>query len=527
MPDDDTQNNPRLKYKELFPPSSHLPSLAHFPSPAAVGIFHVVDGAIKAFERPYYYWLLSPLPKLETIPKTTEPLRVSPLSTLWILMNAPSRLDAVRHADEYRRYEALLTKLRATGFPVGLLNVLEYELAFFLKLIPFETAFEALRKHRQESRYTNVLVNTLGDSLLDGGEQIGQFYEQFETAIRAIGYSPEDLQTFEGVLSGEMAGAFRNIIGELISIKKYAPRQREFVKRMWRAACTLHLTATFRHVFGRGRRWEEEFAPIFYQAIDVGSIEVFDSGYEVYEGDEHIGGHNVLVEVQKTTDSSYHVRQFNSGSGIRSNHKKCEEGILSSVERYSSFVDMSALSEYQIKQSGYYHATSSTDEAAIEKLYKNKPPAQHPPTPTDPLLCERPQLAGTCTASSKMFYLRAFKFEGRMLEIDFKVELIKQLLDRINRVHINDVYRTALIRSMKAEERARFGGDTALEAAISKERKGLLKTLKMEESDQYIVMFPNMFISLIASALNDILHSLYWIIENDKPDMARHFLSIS
>ena len=114
-----------------------------------------------------------------------------------------------------------------------------------------------------------------------------------------------------------------------------------------------------------------------------------------------------------------------------------------------------------------------------------------------------------------------------MLEIDFKVELIKQLLDRIDRVHINEVYRTALIRSMKAEERARLGGDTALEAAISKERKGLLKTLKMEESDQYIVMFPNMFISLVASALNDILHSLYWIIENDKSDMAKTFLSIS
>ena len=69
-----------------------------------------------------------------------------------------------------------------------------------------------------------------------------------------------------------------------------------------------------------------------------------------------------------------------------------------------------------------------------------------------------------------------------MLEIDFKVELIKQLLDRIDRVHTNDVYRTALIRSMKAEERARLDKDTALEAAISKERKGLLKTLKMEES---------------------------------------------
>ena len=56
---------------------------------------------------------------------------------------------------------------------------------------------------------------------------------------------------------------------------------------------------------------------MLYQAIDVGSTEVFDSGYRVYKGDEYIGGHNMLVEVQKTTDSSYHVRQFNSGDGIR------------------------------------------------------------------------------------------------------------------------------------------------------------------------------------------------------------------
>ena len=63
--------------------------------------------------------------------------------------------------------------------------------------------------------------------------------------------------------------------------------------------------------------WEEEFAPMLYQAIDVGSTEVFDSEYRVYKGGEYIGGHNMLVEVQKTTDSSYHVRQFNSGDGIR------------------------------------------------------------------------------------------------------------------------------------------------------------------------------------------------------------------
>ena len=56
----------------------------------------------------------------------------------------------------------------------------------------------------------------------------------------------------------------------------------------------------------------------------------------------------------------------------------------------------------------------------------------------------------------------------------------------------------------------------------------MLKALKMEEADQYILLFPEMFISLIASALNDILSSLYWIIEYDESDMAKtlfeHFL---
>ena len=366
MPGDDTQNNPKLKYKELFPPSSHLPSSS------GVEIFHVVDGAIQASERPYYYWLLSSLQKLEIVPETVGSSGVSPLSTLWILTRIASRLDAVRHADEValfaevdakidkhanlhkpqesgmsteqysealkvwtskysdkrRRYEDLRSRLRVAGFSGEQLKILVYELAFFLNLISFETAFEALRKHREEGRYTKVLVNTLGDSLLDGGKQLGQFYEQFETAIGAIGYSPKDLQMFEGVASSEVAGAFRDIIGELISIKNYGTEQREFVKRMWRAACTLHLTATFQTCF-RSRRisWEEEFAPMLYQAIDVGSTEVFDSGYRVYKGDKYIGGHNMLVEVQKTTDSSYHVRQFNSGDGIEESRNMAGEHL--------------------------------------------------------------------------------------------------------------------------------------------------------------------------------------------------------
>ena len=191
-----------------------------------------------------------------------------------------------------------------------------YELAFFLNLLSFETAFEALQKHKQQSENPRILVNTLGDSLLDGGKQLEQFYKQFEEAFGAIGYFPKDLKLFQGASSNHVAGALRDIIGELISSHNDDTEQGEFVEQIWRAACTLHLTATFQHVSTLGSSWEEEIAPMLYQAMDVGSTEVFDSVYRVYKGDEHIGGHGMLVEVQRITDSSYHVRQFNSGNGL-------------------------------------------------------------------------------------------------------------------------------------------------------------------------------------------------------------------
>ena len=351
VPDDDTQNTPKLKYKELFPPSSHLPSSS------GVDIFHVVDGVIQAFERPYYYWLLSSLQKLEIV--THDDPTVSG-KTLALLTVITSRLGAIKYADiiaisaevdskinkyanlhmpqksgmseeqysdtlgvwrrkyddKYRRYTYFSSVLLMAGVSGEQLKILRYELAFFLKLISFETAFEVLGKHREEGRYTSMLVNTLGDSFLDGGKQLGQFYEQFEAAFETIGYSPKNLQVFQGATSSNVAGALRDIIGELISIKNYGHRQREFVEKMWRAACTLHLTAALRDVSPlETSSWEEKFAPMLYQAIDVGSTEVFDSAYKVYKGGEYIGGHAMLVEVQKTTDSSYSVRQFNSGNG--------------------------------------------------------------------------------------------------------------------------------------------------------------------------------------------------------------------
>ena len=188
---------------------------------------------------------------------------------------------------------------------------------------------------------------------------------------------------------------------------------------------------------------------------------------------------------------------------------------------------MPALSEDQLKQSGYYFVTGTDSEVVINKLYRNKHFAQ--PPPTDPLLYERPQQAGTCTASSKMFYLRSFGLQGRLFEIDFKVELIKQLLDRIDRVHTKgSSSRAALANLRKGVERARLDGKKDEEAVIMKRLLGELKALNMEEVDEYILLFPDMFVSLIASALNDLLTSLYWIIEHDKSDMAKtlfeHFL---
>ena len=65
--------------------------------------------------------------------------------------------------------------------------------------------------------------------------------------------------------------------------------------------------------------------------LDTGCIKV-----------DELTGHNMLVEVQRTTDSSYHVRQFNSGNGIE-NHVTWRVSTSGSEDRYLSFVDMPAL----------------------------------------------------------------------------------------------------------------------------------------------------------------------------------------
>ena len=148
--------------------------------------------------------------------------------------------------------------------------------------------------------------------------------------------------------------------------------------------------------------------------------------------------------------------------------------------------------------------------------------------PLNPLLYERPQLAGTCTASSKMFYLRSFGLQGRLLEMDFKIELIKQLLNRIVEVQKSGLSRPFLLDSVKRERDARSAKDNETVNAIREEREKVFREAKMQEDDQFIFMYPQMFISLISSALNEMLEGLYWIIKNKQYDIARtlfeHFL---
>ena len=112
------------------------------------------------------------------------------------------------------------------------MRILLHELAYFLNLLPFEITFQALRMHRQREKYSKTLTNILGDSLLDGGTRLNEFYEEFETSFGSIGYSPEDLLKFEGAPSIYMAGVFRDIIGELIARGHYKTKEQQaFVER--------------------------------------------------------------------------------------------------------------------------------------------------------------------------------------------------------------------------------------------------------------------------------------------------------
>lgn len=566
LPKSDEHDHLKLDYQKLFPPSLAVVSSS------CAEVFNILDQAIQASERDYYYWLLTHFPLLSTAgAKVTEIpqnlrvffvlLRNSTFNVRAAVnnidnsaltkdmddkinaysklqqpqkgsMSTTQHLEALgewerKHRDKFAAYRRIANSSQYFGEEQ---RVLLYELAYFLKLLPFETAFEALQTHKQKAGHSRILANILGDSLLDGGKSLIEFYRQFDTAVSTIGYLPADLQILEGANSAGVAGTLRDIIGGLLSEKNYSEERQKFVRRMWRAACTLHLSGalqvtTFRDSV-KEDYWQEKYAPEIYRAIEVGNAEVFDSGYEIYNKDnEYISGHAMVVEVRRISEEHYHVKQFNSGSGIR-NHKKWKGSTPSPVKRYSSFVNMPRLSEEQIEKTGYYAVTGQSPQKMIEKLYANKRLAKNPPY-TYPLLYEKEQQAGTCIASSKMFYFRHFGLEGRLLEIDFKVALIKQLLDRIDKVQKSELSHTSLLESLRAERNARLAGSEEA-VGIRRRREHIFKAAKIPLDDQSMLMFPKLYVSLIASALNEILENLYWIINNKKLGTAKtlfkHFI---
>ena len=578
-PESNPQSSSQLVYKELFPSSPHMTS-----SPSAHTV-NLLAQTIQGSERFRYYWLLShvPLPSAvaterlweldehatETRSLLVRLLSPGPKNIIHLPEGVMFTFRYVDNADKLalakevsiRVYEHLMQQLlqgsatlagwdsrelraweekyspKLTAFrnPANFLNVQcsgeelkigLHELAYFLNLLSFETSLEVLQTRYQQDGYSRTLVNILGDSLLDGGRRLNEFYEHFEASIKAIGYLPKDLQEFEGALSKSITDSFRYITGKVASNCDYDTEHGRFVKRMWRATCTLHLSAVLQ-AFSIGQKylWDERFAPMLYNAIEEGSTEVFDSTYVHMPPDARVNGHDMLVEVKRICGAHYHVRQFNSGSGIN-NHAILQGSAPGSEKRYLGCVDMPELSEDQIKQSGYYLVSGPNEVELLEKLYTNKHLSLVPPT--DPLLYERQQLAGTCAASSKMFYFRSFGLQGRLFEIDFKVELSNQLLKRIGGVQKNDFLRNSLLASMREESNARLGGKKGDADKILAGRKRVFEVAKVEEADQYIFLFPGMFTSLIASALNDILYSFYWIISNGKSEMATelfvHFL---
>ena len=71
-----------------------------------------------------------------------------------------------KYSDKHRRYEDLRDLLHRQSFSGEQLKILLYELAFFLNLISFETAFEALRKHREDRKLYESTGKHLGRLLV-------------------------------------------------------------------------------------------------------------------------------------------------------------------------------------------------------------------------------------------------------------------------------------------------------------------------------------------------------------------------
>ena len=505
---DSEQDRPKLNYQELFPSSVDLTRSSY------TDVVEVLYQNLQTSENYHHYWLLSHfalvsvvmveafsdfkgdtiwtspflmslLPPedrnvLRILPKSMSSLEVTAntsnenlfRSTLikihkYMLQNLLRVSDTTR--DQYvtvlsawtKKYKGRLDTFNRLATPLNdkfsgdELRVLLHELVYFLNLISFESSFEALRKHKQEGDYSRILANVLGDSLLDGGKRLEEFYKQYDTAIGTIGYSPKDLQAFEGLSGVGMARILRDAASELMFSTGSNGGKTNICKEgvesclYFTSDCNLPKDFWCRKTLG-GRICTTTLPS--YRGGEV--LKFLTRVMHVLDpSGSFVGGHAMLVEVTKIGDK-YRVKQFNSGNGI-DNHKEWQGSTSSPVQRYLSSVDMPELSEEQIKNTGYYFVSGLDREVMIEKLYANKHLA-HDDAYTDPLLYERPQLAGTCAASSKMFYFRSFGLHGRLFEIDFKITIIKQLLTRINNVMKSGLSRPFLHKLTKALMDAMF-----------------------------------------------------------------------
>ena len=244
------QDRPKLNYQELFPSSADLTRSSY------ADVVEVLNQNLQTSENYHHYWLLSHFPLVSVVmvealpdfkgdtiwtspllmtllpPEDRNVLRILPklMSSLGVTANTSNEnlfretlikiykymlqnllrvSDTTRDqyvtvlsvwVEKYNRKLATFNRLAAPlkgNFSGDELRALLHELAYFLNIIPFESSFEALRKHKQKGDYSTILTNILGDSLLDGGKHLEEFYKQYDTAVGTIGYLPKDLQAFE------------------------------------------------------------------------------------------------------------------------------------------------------------------------------------------------------------------------------------------------------------------------------------------------------------------------------------------
>ena len=246
--------SPRLDYGKLFPSSAEVRSL----QPA--GVVDFLSQAIKTSNKHDYYWLLSHFPLLSTaaskmfsgfkggsavalnrfMMNMLSPDDESILNKKTEVWLNPRGYDYFGHWEWYeemstriykhlmqqllkhsdnlvdqhhevlsvwaKKYADKLTTFRELANPLGnsfkkaALKDNLYQLAYFLNLISFEDSVETLGTHDQQQGYdSKVLVNILGDSLLDGGKHLESFMNNSKWLSALSDMRPSYLQEFEGV----------------------------------------------------------------------------------------------------------------------------------------------------------------------------------------------------------------------------------------------------------------------------------------------------------------------------------------